>query len=246
MASSEKIFRKGIVVSISEIKEADAMVNAIDADGYFSFYARGARKIGGKSLSALQPLTYSSFSLSKQASGKLALHEAEAIENYLKSDDLACLASLTLIQELTSKLVRENEAAVAYPWLSAALSQIKSGYSPLSAALIYFCSLLKLFGLGLDVDECVYCQSKKGISGLSFEEGGFLCADHLYEGGGHKMEPRKLKIYRYIFRVPLEQFGSASFTDKECVEILNELGSYLAEQTGFHLSSLKIIEKLAD
>ena len=79
--------------------------------------------------------------------------------------------------ELTSKIVQNDEAPAAYPWLLAALKAIKSGVEPLTVGLIYFAHLLNNGGIGLDVDECVVCHGKSNIVAISYEDGGFICRD---------------------------------------------------------------------
>ena len=212
MATSEKLSYEGIVLRLAQTKEADAMVNALGPNGLFSFYARGVGKWTSKNKGAVQTLSHATFSLVRSTSGSLTLSEAKPIESFLPAQaELVSLAVLSFLSELSVKLIQQGEGESMYPWLLQTLKAIQSGFDPLAAGLIYFAHLLVDFGIGLNVDECVICHKKTSITSLSFVDGGFLCQEHGEEEGAIQCSARKLKIYRYLFRVPLESLTKVAF-----------------------------------
>lgn len=239
-----EILRPGLVLRLSEFKEADAMVNVISADGFFSFLAKGVRKLTSKNSPSVQPFSYSEFSLMQSSSGALTLKQGGLMDNFQSDESIEEMTVLSFLQEATLKLVQEDEASLAFPFLLEACSQMKKGKDPLTLGLIYFAKVLLNGGYGLDVDECVICHKKTSIVSLSYEEGGFLCKDHFDQDSSEAPSLMKLKIVRYLFRCTKEDFGRVEFAKKETIPLYEELGLYTENLTGCRLKSLSLIKKL--
>ncbi|MBP5091127.1 MAG: DNA repair protein RecO [Bacilli bacterium] len=238
-----KITKEAISIKLVKTKESDAMITALGPEGLFSFYARGVSKITSKNAAAVQPLTYAKYSLVESSTGSLTLGESEPIASFLGlGGDLAQMAALSFIQEISSKLIADDEGAKDYPWLLAALTAIKNGFDPLSAALIYFAQLLKNGGVGLNVDSCVVCGKKENIVAISYQEGGFLCGDHFLPGVGEACGKRRLQILRYIFRLPINSFEKVSFEKDETVLLLESLARYVDSFNNLNLNSLSLFK----
>ena len=235
---------KGLVLRASEYKEADAMVNAICADGFFSFAAKGVRKLTSKNSASVQPFSYSEFSLMESSSGSLTLKQGSLLANYQIESSIEAMTVLSFLQELTIKVVQEDEAGAAYPYLLKACECIKEGKDPFTMGLLYFAKVLYNGGYGLDVDECVSCHKKKGIVALSYEDGGFLCADCFDASTFEKPSLQKLKIVRYLFRCKESDFPRVEFAKKDTLPLYEELGGYLENFTGCRLKSLSMIKSL--
>ena len=220
------------------------MVNAISSDGFFSFLGRGVKKLTSKNASSVQPFSLSEFLLMRSNSGSLTLKQGTLEENYQIEDSIEAMTVLSFLQELTLKVVQEDEAPLAYPYLLKACSSIKEGKDPLTIGLLYFAKVLLNSGYGLDVDECVVCHKRKGIIALSYEEGGFLCKDHFECVEDEKPDLTKLKIVRYLFRCGESDFPRVEFDRKETLPLYGELGNYLENLTGCRLKSLSLIKNL--
>lgn len=240
MQASE-VNKTGLVLRLSEYKEADAMVTAISSEGFFSFLAKGVKKLTSKNSSSVQPFSVSEFVLLKSSSGGLTLKQGTLLDNYASQGNIEAMAVLSFLQELTLKVVQEDEAPLAYPYLLKSCSLIKEGKDPLTIGLLYFAKVLFNAGYGLDVDECVICHKKQGIVSFSYEEGGFLCKDHQNQ---EKASVMKLKILRYLFRCKESDFPRVAFEAKDTLPLYQELGEYLENLTGCRLKSLSLIKSL--
>jgi DNA repair protein RecO (recombination protein O) len=234
--------KAGYVVRVVPYKESDAMISLLTPEGLVSFAARGIAKPTSKNAASCRLLSYSSFLLTESGTGSLTLKEGNLLKAPPEKEELANLAALSFLSELTSKTLQEEEAVALYPWLAAALEAIRQSFDPFSACLLYFAHLLVESGYGLEVDECVYSGKKSDIVGVSYEDGGFVSRG--YESPStHLFSPRKLKIIRYAFRCPLDSFARVSFEKGECLEILEELAQYLDDLTGVTLKSLSVLRK---
>ncbi len=231
---------EGYIIRLSEYKDSDRIVTVCGEEGLLSFHAYGVKKTGSKNAPSLLPLSYSSFLLSEKG-GLYSLKEGMLLIPPPYKDDLKSMASLSFINELSAKLIMEEEAKEAYLWLKEALKAIENGFSPLTASLIYFAKLIELEGYGLNVDECVYCSSKRKITGIDFSEGGFVCEKEGKIPSAIYPKKRYLEIFRYIFRCPLSSFSRISFEDKECLEIIESLSQYVKDAVSLRFKSLPVL-----
>ena len=243
MANAKTIDVEGYVLRIADYKEHDAMVSLLTEDGLLSFSATGIRKTGSKNAPSCQLLSYSRFTLLEREGGSYKLLEGLSLRPIDGKDSLERLFVYYLIGELSSRMLSEEEATEAYPWLDACLKAMEGDFPPLSAAVIYFSALLRIAGFGLDVDACVLCGSKTDIVGLSFEEGGFLCKDDLVNES-ERMTPRYLKIARYLFKMGVEDASRVAFSDEEMRFFLKKLSEYLENQTGLKLRSMSLLTNI--
>ena len=245
MATSEIINKNGIVLRSTSVKDADAMILAINEEGFFSFYSHGAKKLTSKFGASTTPLTYASFTLRKSSSGSLTLSEASNSVSLMPAgDDLVAMSIASVLLEITTVLVQEDEAPEVYPYLKAALDAIAKGSDPYCAGLVYFAHVLNTMGIGLTVDGCVSCGAKKDIVALSFSEGGFICRGCLEDMGGIKTPLERLKIYRYIFKAPAEDIGRVGFEGAVGKSVFAELNEYLDSLTGTHIKAIGFLEQI--
>lgn len=238
MAKGKTIDLVGYPIRTAPYKENDCMVSFLSEEGLFSFLARGIKKPTAKNAAAMGVLVKSEVSL-ESFGQSLTLKESKIISS-IDPKDLKVASSLMFLSELSSKSIEEGEGQENYIWLDKCLSLLKDGFHPFTAVLIYLAKTLSFMGFGLNVDSCIVCSKKKGIVYCSCEEGGFLCEEH---AEGRSDDLRKLKMMRYIFALPIEDFGRVSFEDLESVHLIKELSEYLLEMSGIRLKSLEILEK---
>lgn len=239
----ELILREGYVLRVSPYKEADAMVTCFTKDGLISFLARGIRKLTSKNASSCQILSYSRFSLAATADQKsLTLQEGMLLKSTPEKEDLLWMACVSFLAEINARLLTEEDAPSIFPFFAKAMEGIENGYPIYSSCLLYFAKLLSLLGYGLEVDNCVLCNEKKDIVGISYENGGFVCA-HCADETTYRLGARMLKVIRYAFRYPIEDFGRVAFEKEESLFLIQQFARYAEDLTGVHLKSVSLLEK---
>jgi DNA repair protein RecO len=233
---------EGYVIHLSAYKDNDAMVSVYTANGSISFLARGIQKTTSKNAASCQLLSYSHFSLEEGKSGGYSLKEGVSLKPIDGRDNLERLTAFSFLAELSAKLIQEDEVSEAYPWLKGSLDALEGNADPFTVSLIYFAHLLIIGGYGLDVDECIYCQSKSNIKGVSYADGGFVCANEMDEGA-IPLDARHLKILRYVFRCGIGDIQRVAFSKEECQGFFQSLSQYLADLTGVELKSIALLLK---
>lgn len=242
--TNDWIKRSGVVLRNSTSKESDGVITCLSGEGLFSFYAHGVKKMTSKAGMSLQPLSYCEFSLSVDSRGNATLKEASLIESLLPSENLDAFSIDNLLIELSLRFLQEDEASEAYPWVLNAFRAIKKGSDPYCAGLICFAHLLAIGGIGLDVDKCVCCGAKDKIETIDLDAGGFICPSCYQNETMGKVSRDVLKIYRYIFKAPIADYGRVKLGWEACRPIYLSLDHYLEKNTGVKLRTLDLLSKI--
>lgn len=235
---------EGIVIRVTPFRDKDAIVNVISKDKLRSFLARGVLKLESKNAPSVNMFVKSRFQVSKGKEG-FSLRVGELLNSYEKiKTNLNALAVMDFVGELTNKMIQADEVESLYPFFEKTIVLLNSGFDPLSAAILYFARILLGTGYGLDVDNCVSCGKTSQIVSFSFKDGGFICADCFNPLKHEKLNSRQLKIWRYIFKVDLANYGKVSFEKQETLKVLNELAEFVTDVAQVELKSLKLLRKL--
>ena len=238
MATAKIEERVGIVLSRIPQKEHDAMVRCLGEEGFFSFYGRGALKVGGSNASATQELALGRFNLVVSNSGALTLKEARLARLYAPAGGVEGMLVAQLLLEFCLRCVSEDDAPAMHPLLTACLDALEKGADPYTVAIIYLAKGSQILGNGLEVGHCVLCGAKTGIVTLDFAHGGFLCRDCLDASSAAPCPSEELKIYRHAYLCPLEDLGRVIFPETHAKAALRELLRYAHEFSGLRLRAL--------
>lgn len=243
MATAKIEERQGIVLSRIPQKERDAMVRCIGPDGLFSFYARGALKVGGATGFCSQELSESAFNLVVSSGGSLTLKEGRLLHLYEPQGGLEGMLVAQLLLEYCLRHLSEEDAPSFYPTLQKALGALESVGDPYSVAIMYLAKACILAGYGLEVDHCVVCGSKKGIVAMDLSHGGYLCQDCLNTSIAQPCGAEELKIYRHAFRCGEEDFVRVKYPSIPAKAALKLILEHIHEQSGMALRSVDMLLK---
>lgn len=243
MATAKIEEYQGIVLSRIPQKEHDAMVRVLGERGLFSFYARGALKVGGANNFLTQELSLAHFNLIVSASGALTLRDGKMETLLSPKSGLEGMLSASFCLEYCLRALNEEDAVEGYSVLLEALRALEGGADPYSVDIMFLAAMLKLSGNGLEVDHCVICGSKNNIVTLDVTHGGFVCADCLNLSLSTPLSATELKVYRHAFRCPLSDFSRVTYPKDAKESVLASLVHDAQEQTGIRLRSLETILK---
>ena len=240
MATARIYESEGIVLSLVPQKEKDAMVSLLTEEGFLSFYAHGAHRVGTLPSLLCQELAYGKYVLSESSSHSLTLKEGKLFSLLRPREDLECHYAASAILEFASHHLHEEDASATYPWLKEAFGCLSKDNDPISVLLMFLCASARIGGYGLQVDRCVICGKQQGIVALSPDLGGFVCKDCL-EPSMSPNDPTVLKIFRHAYRCPLEDLNRVTYPKKEAREALRILAPILFDQWGGKLHSLEAL-----
>lgn len=232
---------EGYVIKRATCREQDAMVGVLSVAGLTSFLGRGVLKSGGKNAPSCLSLAYSSFLLNVDSNSSFSLKEGKLLSLPDGRDSFERLSAFTFVSEITAKVIPEGEGKEVFPFLDAFMKAEDKGFDPFSGAFLYLCGLLRSIGCGLEVSQCVTCGVRNDIVGVSLIEGGFICANCLEAEGFMRLPVNLLKMLRYGFLYPPNDFGRVSFDIEDSKTLLHLLSSYFFDQTGVKIESLELL-----
>ena len=235
---------EGIVIRRTSYKEGSAMISVLTKDRIRSFLAKGVLKMTSKNAPSVNLFTKSRFQTFNGEEGDW-LRVGEVLCSYPNiTKNFEKLAILDFISEITNSLIGTKDVQDTYRFLEKTLECLNGDFSPLTALLIYFAKVLKASGYGLDVDSCAICGEKHAITAISYKDGGFIC-QKCFDASNHvKSDVRKLKIFRYIFKVDTDNFTKIAFSNEECKAIIFELCEFLNFTSQIEFKSLTLLSQI--
>lgn len=234
----------GFVLKSTDYKESDVILHIYTKDyGKISLIAKGIKKIKSKNASGCQTLTLSEFTFIPRK-GLSTLIKATPITYYRhikESIELEVYASYCC--EFIYKFTQENEPnEELYNDFTKALDCLENGYYFTLVYILYNAMILKITGTSLLVDDCAYCNATKGIVGISYTGGGFVCQNCIGEYDV-KYPKEILQAFRHINKYSIQDIDKVTITS-ECIEALVPImDHYIEEYTGIVFKTLTFIKQ---
>lgn len=231
-----------IVLRISNYKDKDGIVEAINESGQMSFLVRGIFDPKSKNALLNNPLTIADVELSESKGKYLNLKSSYLIESPINPlNDLKYMASLMMIIEATNYLLSEEEKAEIYPFLKKIIHRLKNKENPLIVVLDYLCKIIKISGYDFEINRCVNCGNKKNIVTFSFNEGGFIC-QNCYNASIPKLfnKNQMLLIRDSFSNSDIDDLHDLN--DEEITFILLKLTDFIFDSYGHKMKSIDLLK----
>lgn len=235
---------KIIVLSATNYKEKDTIINAISIDGAVSFKVRGGQVSGS-------PLNW--------INNPMIIAEAEYVENVryihqilktakliyspFKDTTLANVCSINLVSEAVMRMLPEDERHIAFNLIEEYFLAAEKLKDPSVAELVFLAKMIKLTGSEPEVEQCVFCGSRSDIVAFSFLEGGFICRNCLSQETQVELTPSQMKWVRYLFKV--ENFNEVPdgnvLNDDDRTALFSKFHEFIYEGIGIGLESIPFL-----
>ena len=201
------IEKEGLILSLSEYKDRDALVYFLSKEGLQTIYARGIQSVASKNKRLCNPFSYVRLTLDHKETRKMDyLIRGDLLAYYYKIQEDLFAQSLCFV--LRDCIIRSAFTPLVYSYLFACWNSFqKEDGKAISYACLILATLLKKEGIAPFVEGCVRCGSRKGIETVSLREGGFLCKDcNQKEKAWKKDELRKFRSLFIVKREVVETF----------------------------------------
>ncbi len=232
---SQEIKVTGLVLQAGNIGEYDKRIVLLTKErGRISAFARGAKKATSSYAAACQPFTFGTFSLYE---GKNSFNVMWAkVDHYFEElkRDLDLIYYASYFCEFASYLTRENsdEFEILKLLYQSLRALEKNTIDPALIRCVYEVKIMALYGLGMEVFQCVRCQKKENLTGFSPQEGGVVCTScqkNLLPVG-----PSTLYTLQYILCTPIERL----YTFRVSNEVLGELQKIIKAFLEVHIEHI--------
>lgn len=229
----------GLVLQTGNIGEYDRRIVLLTKErGRISAFARGAKKATSPYAAACQPFTFGQFGLYE---GRNSFNLMWAnVENYFEplKKDLDLIYYASYFCEAASYLTRENndELEIMKLLYQSLRALEKKTISKELIRCIFEIKILSLYGLGMEVFQCVKCGKKEPLIGFDAREGGVVCND--CHRGKRKVSPSTLYTLQFILCSSIEKLYTFRVSDEVFRELKKISEEYMKTQIPHEFKSL--------
>ncbi len=165
----------GYIVQVNPFKDEDAMVKILSDKGFFSFYVRKVFSIKSTTLAATQLGSLTRFHFKENKKGVMTLQQLSLVWSpMIEFSSPQHFFTLEALIELTNKTIEGDDGGTIYPFFAQALATLKD--QPLRTLFTFMQAIISINGIDLVHRHCVICGQKKAIVGITYQEGGVICA----------------------------------------------------------------------
>lgn len=235
---------KFIVLTITQYKEKDGIIFGISEEGPMTLTARGMLDPKNKNSGLNNPLTIADIELGSDRFKYPVIKSSTVLVSPLKvNNDYFYLGGITLLGEATNKLLQEDEMGMMFKHLAAAIKAIKEVKEPWMILLIYLLNVLKATGYDFQVDECVFCGSRKDIVTFSFLEGGFVCKNCMNENIERPFNHEQMLLLRAAYFAKNYKVTTDHCTKENAIALLSKFKEFINDSFGVNLASIDFLIK---
>ncbi len=233
---------KIIVLSITQYKEKDGIIDAISENGDITFLAKGIFDPKNKNAALNNNLVTADIELQEGNYKYPVLKTSSIIDNPMKlQNDLDYLTSLLLMAEMTKTLLQDEEKILIFESLMQAIHALKRAETPWAILLAYTAKILKVSGYEFEVNRCVFCGTTSNIVTFSFSDGGFVCQDCLESDTERDLTKEQMLLIRAAFNV--EDLSNIKYNCKkeDALKVLSKFLEFINDSYGITLKSSSLL-----
>lgn len=224
---------KGIIVSITDYKESDALVHVLTREeGTLTLYVRGFQKITSKNAPSIMPFLYGDFVIEdNDVKSILNLRSVQTIQLFRTIREDLALQSVAVCMCDYAKYAASEMSEEIFDLLFEGLSSLDTGNNATLVLLVYLSHLCRVFGIAPYVDGCVVCGESSGLCSVSVSDGGFVCEECFDEGVRKSRD--FLWLYRAVNKAKYENIKQIHMNKDVELDVLKFVFDFIEEHTSF-------------
>ena len=149
---------------------------------------------------------------------------------------------MTYYSDLTVQVIKESGTTEAYDLLITSLKLLNKGFDGFVLANILETKYLNYLGIGLVLDSCVRCGSKRNI--VTIADGGLICRNCYQNEEVYSL--KVIKLIRLYALIDLKTITKININDNDKYMANIFLQNYYDSYAGLYLQSKKFLDKIKD
>ena len=192
---------KIIVLSKTDYKEKDIIVNAISEEKLVSFKVRGGQMPNSPFAFINNPLTIAEVEYVENPRyiHQILKNASITFSPLSTNDSFDKLLAINLAVEAVNKMLDDSEKHLCFNFLESYIRHIKDAKKFEIFELLFLSQMIKLSGSEPEVNRCVNCGTTHEIVAFSFGEGGFICKNCLTPETKIDLNHLQMRYVRYFF-----------------------------------------------
>lgn len=234
---------KIIVLSITQYKEKDGIVDAISEEGSLTFLAKGVFDPKNKNASINNTLSVAEIELAEGNYKYPVLKSVSVSLNPMVNTEYYFLSTLILAAEATKALLQDEERGAIFNTLLSLIYTLKDSKEPWKLLIPYLASLFKIGGYEFEVSHCVFCGLKQGIVAFSFADGGFVCQNCYQPEMANGLSKNQMLLIRAA--VSCKDIAKFDYecTKEDALAVLEKFFEFIYDFYGMSLKNAGLLRK---
>ena len=233
---------EGITVFEKDYGETSKILTIITKEhGTISVISKGCKTTKSPLRSVSSKLIHGVFHVYYKEGKLSTLKSVDVIDRYKNIyADLKMISYASLLLELSSQVIKQNDDSNIYDILNSALKKIDEGYDPMIISDIVSLKYLEYLGVMPSLDACSICGSNKSISTLSSDAGGYVCNN--CRTNEPIVSEKAIKLVRMFYYVDIAKISKLDISDNVKLEIHNFIDRYYDRYTGIYFKTKKLLK----
>lgn len=235
---------EGIIISETPYGDTSKIVNIYTkTHGVIGVMCQGVKSLKNPLRTKTLKYTYGYFHIKYNENKLSKLIDVDIINNFNNiKNDIILISYLSYITELTNQVVKQNDDESIYNIFISTILKLNEKQNPLILTNILELKYLDYLGVGLNLDSCIKCGSKKEIITLDPDEGGYICKN-CYQNE-KILDPKSIKLIRMYYLIDINSISNINISEKTTNEINYFLDKYYERYTGLYLKSKDFLKKM--
>lgn len=235
---------EGIIISETPYGDTSKIINIYTKEhGVIGVMCKGVKSLKSPLRTKTLKYTYGYFHIKYNEKKLSQLIDVDIINNFTNiKNDIILISYLSYITELTNQVVKQNDDETIYNLYISTILKINEKQNPLTLTNILELKYLDYLGVGLNLDSCIKCGSKKEIITLDPDEGGYICKN-CYQNE-KILDPKSIKLIRMYYLIDINSISDINISEKITNEINYFLDKYYERYTGLYLKSKDFLKKM--
>lgn len=235
---------EGIIISETPYGDNSKIVNVLTKErGVIGIMCSNVKSIKNPLRTKTLKFTYGYFHINYNENKLSKLVDVDIIDNLTNiKSDIELISYMSYITDLTYQVVKQNNDIDLYNIFLGTVLKLNEKKNPLILTNILELKYLDYLGVGLNLDSCIKCGSKKNIVTLDPDEGGYIC-QNCYTNE-HILDPKSIKLIRMYYLIDINSISDIKISPHTAQEINYFLDKYYERYTGLYLKSKDFLKKL--
>lgn len=235
---------EGIIITETPYGDNSKIINVLTKEkGIVGIMCNNVKSIKNPLRTKTLKFTYGYFHINYNENKLSKLVDIDIIDN-LKNikADIELISYMSYITDLTYQVVKQNNDLNIFNIFISTVLKLNEKKNPLILTNILELKYLDYLGVGLNLDSCTRCGSKKNIVTLDPDEGGYIC-QNCYRNE-RILDPKSIKLIRMYYLIEINSISDISIKENIANEINYFLDKYYDRYTGLYLKSKDFLKKL--
>lgn len=235
---------EGIIITETPYGDNSKIINVLTKDkGIIGIMCSNVKSIKNPLRTKTLKFTYGYFHINYNENKLSKLVDVDIIDNLTNiRGDIELISYMSYITDLTYQVVKQNNDLDIFNIFISTILKLNEKKNPLILTNILELKYLDYLGVGLNLDSCVKCGSKKNIVTLDPDEGGYIC-QNCYTNE-KILDPKSIKLIRMYYLIDINSISDISIKKEIANEINYFLDKYYERYTGLYLKSKDFLKKL--